>query len=74
MTGDIFVKVIIKSPYITLGQFLKLANIIQSGGQAKTFISGNQIEVNGVLTSQRGKKLYPGDRVDVNNTVYEITG
>lgn len=67
-------KIRIQSPYITLGQFLKLANIIQSGGQAKAFISGNQIEVNGVSTCQRGKKLYPGDRVDVNNTVYEITG
>jgi ribosome-associated protein len=68
------VKIEIQSSYITLGQFLKHVNIIQSGGQAKAFVIGNQIEVNGVITRQRGKKLYPGDRVDVNNTVYEITG
>ncbi|MGI6365731.1 MAG: RNA-binding S4 domain-containing protein [Bacillota bacterium] len=67
-------KVAIQSPYITLGQFLKLVNLVQSGGQAKAFVVGNQIQVNGVLTRQRGKKIYPGDKVEVSGTVYEITG
>jgi len=68
------VKVTIQSSYITLGQFLKLANLVQSGGQAKAFIAGNQIQVNGVPTRQQEKKLYPGDKVEINDTVYEITG
>ena len=52
-------KVAIQSPYITLGQFLKLVNLVQSGEQAKAFVVGNQIQVNGVLTRQRGRKYTP---------------
>ncbi len=50
----------ISTEYITLGQFLKLADIIQSGGMAKFFIAENDIFVNGELEKRRGKKLYNG--------------
>lgn len=67
-------KIKIETPYITLGQFMKHANIVQSGGQAKDFIINNKIEVNGVITDKRGKKLYPKDFIKVSNTVYQIIG
>jgi S4 domain protein YaaA len=51
--------------YILLGQFLKLADCIDTGGQAKPFLQTHAIRVNGELENRRGRKLYPGDRVDI---------
>ena len=56
-------KIKIKSEYITLGQFIKFANITSSGGMVKTILEENKIYVNDILESRRGKKLYPGDKV-----------
>lgn len=50
---------------ITLGQFLKHANIISSGGMAKPFLSDTAIWVNGEPENRRGKKLYPGDSIKI---------
>lgn len=57
--------VTIKTEYIALGQFLKLADCIDSGGQAKFFLQENQILINGEADNRRGRKLYNGDTVDV---------
>lgn len=51
-------KIFIKTDYITLGQFLKLANCISSGGQAKSFLQETIIYVNNEAENRRGKKLY----------------
>lgn len=66
--------VIIKTDSIKLGQFLKHINLVGTGGQTRDFISENAIEVNGVIVSQRGKKLFPGDIVKIKGSVYTITG
>ena len=55
----------IKTEYITLGQFLKLADCISTGGQAKPFLSETAIFVNDVAENRRGRKLYRDDRVQV---------
>ena len=62
----------IVSPYVTLGQFLKLANIIQSGGFAKTYLSRTVIVINDAIDNRRGRKLYPGDRIRVEGREYFI--
>ena len=59
--------------YITLQQFLKLKDIVSSGGEAKFFIAENEILVNGETEKRRGRKLYPGDTVSVNGRKYEIS-
>lgn len=64
----------ISTPYIKLGQFLKHASLISTGGETKIFLNDNPIEVNGLHVNQRGKKLYPGDMVKIKDTVYIITG
>lgn len=64
----------ITSGYITLGQLLKHINLVHTGGQVKEFVISNRIAVNGALTTQRGKKIYPGDSVQINDTVIEISG
>ena len=48
----------IKDTYITLGQFLKLADVISSGGMAKPFLQQMEVFVNDELENRRGKKLY----------------
>lgn len=55
----------IKDEFITLGQFLKLADIISSGGQAKWFLQEYEVYINEELEDRRGRKLYIGDEVDI---------
>lgn len=65
-------KITITTEYITLGQFLKLARIIQNGGDAKIFLLTTAIYVNGELEQRRGRKLRPSDIVKVSGKEYEI--
>lgn len=55
----------IKTEYITLGQFLKLSDCIDSGGQAKIFLQEYTVTINGEPDNRRGRKLYDGDNVTV---------
>lgn len=58
-------KVSITTEYVTLGQFLKLADIISGGGQAKFFLEDIQVKVNGEVDQRRGRKLRDGDTIEV---------
>lgn len=62
----------IYSPYITLGQFLKYASIITNGGEAKFFLSEHEVVINNEVDNRRGRKLYPGDVVDIDGSQYLI--
>ncbi|WP_020620971.1 S4 domain-containing protein YaaA [Paenibacillus daejeonensis] len=55
----------ISTDYIALGQFLKLADCIDTGGQAKFFLQEHEILINGEADNRRGRKLYPGDRIEI---------
>lgn len=57
----------IQETYITLGQFLKLASIISSGGMAKPFLEQMEVFVNEEPENRRGKKLYDGDQIRIPN-------
>ncbi len=59
--------VFIDTEFITLGQFLKLADLIQSGGQAKFFLKENNLFVNSEKEERRGKKLFIDDIIKVEN-------
>ncbi len=61
--SDFVEKINISSEYITLGQFIKYANIVSSGGMVKAILAEYKIYVNDILEARRGKKLYPGDKV-----------
>lgn len=65
-------KIKIDTDYITLGQFLKLADIVSSGGEAKFAVKELHIEVNDELENRRGRKLYPNDKIIVEGKVYGI--
>lgn len=62
----------IDSEFIKLDQFLKLADIVMSGGEAKIRIMSEEIKVNGNIETQRGKKLKSGDIVEFNNEKFQI--
>ena len=65
-------KISIKTEYITLGQFLKFVSIISNGSHAKVFLMENEVYVNGELESRRGRKLYPGYKINVLNSEYVV--
>jgi S4 domain protein YaaA len=60
----------LKTEYITLGQFLKATDHISSGGEAKFFLFSHDVFVNKEKRIERGKKLYPGDKVSVEKKEY----
>ena len=55
----------LRGPFITLGQLLKYAGIVGSGGDVKSFLAETSITVNSEHENRRGRKLYPGDTVVV---------
>ncbi|MDO4173915.1 MAG: RNA-binding S4 domain-containing protein [Eubacteriales bacterium] len=63
----------ITTEYIKADAFLKFTGLCATGGQAKWMIEEAQVTVNGVVCTQRGKKLYRGDIVAVTGgPVYRI--
>lgn len=57
--------VAISDQVIRLGQFLKLANLIDSGAEAKEVIADGLVFVNGDVETRRGRQLVVGDVVEL---------
>ncbi|GAA4484785.1 RNA-binding S4 domain-containing protein [Rhodococcus olei] len=55
----------IRDESIRLGQFLKLANLIESGAEAKGVIADGLVSVNGEVEVRRGRQLREGDVVEI---------
>ena len=66
-------EITIYSEYITLGQFLKLADIIETGGEAKSFLAQHEVKIDGVVDNRRGRKLRGGEKIEILGQTYEIT-
>ena len=66
------ISLVISTEFIKLEAALKFANAVPSGGMAKTLIQEGYVKVNGEVCTMRGKKLYPGDTVACEGTVYLI--
>lgn len=62
----------IQTDYITLGQFLKLADAVDGGGQAKMVILNGEVQVNGETETRRGRKLYNGDQIHYAGISYQV--
>ena len=62
----------VKPPFIKLDQFLKFANVIYSGGEAKTVILEGMVEVNGEVCTMRGKKMRRGDSAEFERIIYDV--
>ena len=71
LSADV-IDVPIHTGFIKLQDFLKFCNAVESGGMAKNFILNEEVQVNGEVCTQRGKKLRPGDRVEFQGMSFEI--
>ncbi|UEA60816.1 RNA-binding S4 domain-containing protein [Gordonia otitidis] len=58
---------------IRLGQFLKLANLIESGAEAKEVIADGMVTVNGDVETRRGRQLAVGDVISLGGTSARVT-
>ncbi|GAA1475489.1 RNA-binding S4 domain-containing protein [Corynebacterium felinum] len=61
------VDVAIRDTEIKLGQFIKLASLVETGGAAKEVIANGEVTVNGEVDTRRGKTLRGGEIVCVGN-------
>jgi ribosome-associated protein len=58
---------------IRLGQLLKLADLIESGGAARELLDSGAVRVNGEPETRRGRQLHPGDVVECGDTRVSLT-
>jgi ribosome-associated protein len=58
-------EIAIRGEMIRLGQLLKLAGIVDSGSEVKTFLASNPVLANGEPEARRGRQLHPGDTIRV---------
>jgi ribosome-associated protein len=59
---------------IRLDQFLKLTNLVGSGGEAKLLIADGLVSVNGTVEERRGRKLQAGDKVQLGENDPVVVG
>jgi ribosome-associated protein len=64
----------IRGQMIRLGQLLKLAGVIDSGAEVKSFLSTEAVWVNGEREVRRGRQLYPGDVVRTGEQELRLVG
>jgi ribosome-associated protein len=57
----------IRDESIRLGQFLKLANLVDSGSDAKALLAERVVLVNGEVETRRGRQLARGDVLGVGD-------
>jgi ribosome-associated protein len=62
----------IRGDTIRLGQLLKLAGVIDSGGEFHDLVASEALLVNGEPEERRGRQLHPGDAVSVTDVTLEI--
>lgn len=55
----------LSTEFIKLDSFLKFAGVTDTGGQAKELVLEGQVRLNGEICTMRGKKIRPGDVVEV---------
>src|SRR5690349_14887518 len=62
----------IRGEMIRLGQLLKLADLVDSGGEARDLLDYEEVLVNGERETRRGRQLHPGDVISLTDVVLEI--
>ena len=58
----------ITTEFIKLDALLKFAGLTETGGEAKEAVQAGRVKVNGQVCAMRGKKLRPGDVVELDGT------
>jgi ribosome-associated protein len=63
----------ISDDMIRLGQFLKLAGVVDSGADTKSLVAAGDVRVNGVVDLRRGAQLHRGDVVTVDGEEFLVS-
>ena len=66
------IEIPITTEYIKLDQLLKLVGIAETGGHAKEIVLEGACVVNGEVCTQRGKKIYPKDVLEIDEYRIEV--
>ncbi|MGH9097665.1 MAG: RNA-binding S4 domain-containing protein [Acidimicrobiales bacterium] len=66
--------VAITDAVIRLGQFLKLADLVDRGSDARQQIASGAVRVNGEVELRRGRQLHPGDVVSMGSESARVAG
>jgi ribosome-associated protein len=66
-------EVTITTDSIRLGQFLKLADLVDVGSDVKELLDDGAVHVNGVPEARRGRQLVRGDVVTVHGAELQVT-
>ena len=66
--------VAIRDESIRLGQFLKLADLVDNGADAKPLLMQGLVVVNGEVETRRGRQLSQGDVVTLHGESVRVTG
>ena len=64
----------IRGDTIRLGQLLKLADVIDSGAEARGYLASGGVTVNGEREERRGRQLHPGDVVVAGELELRVVG
>jgi len=62
----------IRDQGIRLGQFLKLADLVDHGADAKPLLASGEVSVNGEVETRRGRQLVKGDVVTLGGTDAQV--
>ena len=73
MTNAEHIDIAISTETIRLGQLLKLANVIDSGSDAKLLLAEGEVSVNGEVETRRGRQLRAGDVMELDDIVIRVT-
>ena len=65
-------EIAIRGEMIRLGQLLKLADLVDSGGEARDLLENEEVRVNGEVETRRGRQLRIGDLVTLTDTTLQI--
>ena len=65
-------EVVIRDAEIRLGQLLKLADLVDTGADAKAVLADGGVLVNGVVETRRGRRLAPGDVVELGGAAVRV--
>ena len=65
-------KVKITTEFIKLDALLKFSGLCDTGGFAKELVQTGQVKVNGEVCTMRGKKIRPGDVIEVDQYSVEV--
>lgn len=62
----------ITTEFIKLDSLLKLAGMVETGGEAKLLIQNGDVLVNGEACTMRGKKLRDGDQISLEGETVQV--